>query len=97
MRLKALGSKSSILQQEKMPMSHRKGIVAKAKDREVRRRQEAKENGIILEKVTRVKQSEEKRVRGVTGPAVGKFKGGTLRLNKRDLADITGPKKFKRR
>jgi len=90
MRLQALGSKSSILKQEKMPMSHRKGIIAKAADKESRRRQEAKENGIILEKAAKVKKAPEQRTRGVGAPAIGKFKGGTLKLNKKDLADIRG-------
>jgi hypothetical protein len=90
MRLQALGSKISIMKQEKMPMSHRKGIVAKATDKEYKRRQEAKENGIILEKVAKVKKAPEQRTRGVGAPAIGKFKGGTLKLNKKDLADIKG-------
>lgn len=93
MRLRSLGSKKSFLEQEKMPMSHRKGITAKGAERELRRRQEAKENGIILEKAKRPEKSaatEAKRLRGVGGPSVGRFKGGTLSLSKRDVADIKG-------
>jgi len=53
LRLQALGSKSSIMTQESMPMSHRKGITAKAAQKEAQRRKEAKENGIILETVVK--------------------------------------------
>lgn len=52
LRLAALGSKGSIYKQAKMPMAHRKGIVAAAETREARRRREARENGIVLEKPT---------------------------------------------
>ena len=89
MRMQSLGSKTSILAQQNMPMSHRKGIVAKGNEKEGRRRQEAKENGIVLEKASKRKKSKEpKRLRGVDGPAVGKFEGGTLNLSKRDVASI---------
>ncbi|KAA6412284.1 MAG: hypothetical protein FRX48_04436 [Lasallia pustulata] len=94
LRLQDLGSKSSILMQEKMPLSHRKGIVAKAREREENRRREAKENGIILEKA--VKGTAKKtpiRQRGIGGPSVGKFQGGMLKLSKKDVADIVGPRK----
>ncbi|KAK3079934.1 hypothetical protein LTS18_003555 [Coniosporium uncinatum] len=93
MRLQAIGAKSSILAQEKMPMSHRKGIIAKGKEREERRRREAKDAGIILERENRHKKPEGRRERGVGGPGVGKFRGGTLVLDKKDLASIRGPKK----
>lgn len=92
MRLQSLGSKGSILAQEKMPMSHRKGIVAKAKEKESTRRAEAKENGIILERTTKVKKAEERRTRGVGGPSVGSFKGGTLKLSKGDVSNIRSTK-----
>lgn len=95
LRLQALGSKTSILKQEKMPMSHRRGIVAKQNEREEKRRKEAKENGIILEKAKMgvKKGSEGKRDRGVGAPGVGKFLGGTLKLSKKDIFDIEGPRK----
>lgn len=94
LRLQGLGSKSSILTQEKMPLSHRKGIVAKAREREDYRRREAKENGIILEKVVNGTMKKTTiRQRGIGGPSVGKFQGGTLKLSKKDVADIVGPKK----
>lgn len=95
LRLQALGSKKSILTQEKMPMSHRKGIIAKKTEKEETRRREARENGIILEKAKMVKKKGEdgRRDRGVGGPGVGKFSGGTLTLSKKDIFDIEGPKR----
>lgn len=74
-------------------MSHRKGIVAKVTEKEQRRRQDAKENGIILEKEKHVKSKSEVRLRGVGGPSIGKFRGGTLTLSKKDVSDITGPRR----
>jgi hypothetical protein len=73
-----------------MPMSQRKGIAAKKRTREDRRRAEAKENGIILEKEARVKKAAGKRDRSVGGPSIGRFKGGTLTLSKQDVRSITG-------
>ncbi|KAI9677438.1 MAG: hypothetical protein M1817_006392 [Caeruleum heppii] len=80
LRVQSLGSKSSILTQAKMPMSHRKGMIAKAAQREDRRRREAKENGIVLEKVQKLDAREEttKRERGIGAPAVGTFKRGSI-------------------
>jgi hypothetical protein len=93
-----LGSKTSILKQEKMPMAMRKGIVAKQSEREEKRRREAKENGIILEKATKTKAAGKstntvKRDRGVGAPAVGRFSGGMLSLSKKDIYEIEGPKR----
>lgn len=77
-----------------MPMSHRKGMIAKQTEREEKRRREARENGIILEKAKSTKKSSEgKRDRGVGAPAVGTFSGGTLKLSKKDIFDIEGPKR----
>lgn len=76
-----------------MPMSHRKGISAKAQQREQKRRSEAKEAGIVLEKETGKKKKgarEADKDRGVGGPSVGKFRGGMLTLSKKDVRDITG-------
>lgn len=50
LRMAALGSKTSVYAQAKMPMSHRKGMNAAAAGRENKRRREARENGIILER-----------------------------------------------
>jgi len=70
-------------------MSHRKGIVAKGKEREGKRRAEAKENGIVLEREKKDRKPVMgKRERGIGGPSVGKFKGGTLTLSKKDVASI---------
>ncbi|KAK6435679.1 pre-rRNA processing and 40S ribosomal subunit assembly [Oleoguttula sp. CCFEE 5521] len=88
LRLQDLGSKSSHLAQEKMPISHRKGIVAKASSRESTRRSEAKENGVVLEKFRGGAKSVGKRERGVDGPGVGKFRGGMLKLSARDVKSI---------
>lgn len=95
LRLQALGSKTSIFKQEKMPITHRKGIVAKETEREEKRRREARENGIILEKAKMKarKGNDGKRDRGVGAPVVGKFSGGTLKLSKKDIHDIEGPKR----
>jgi hypothetical protein len=95
MRLQALGAKKSLLRQEKMPMSHRKGMIAKQNDQDERRRREAKDNGIILEraKMAAKQSGDAKRERGVGGPGVGKFSSGTLKLSKKDIFDIEGPRK----
>lgn len=97
LRLKDLGAKESVLKQEKMPLSHRRGIVSKAADREERRRKDAAENGVVLEKIKKTSRVPRFREKGVGGPAVGRFKGGTLKLNSRDLRSIQGPKQKKRR
>lgn len=76
-----------------MPMAHRQGIAAKGQSREDSRRKDARENGVILEKATQKGISDKpKRERGVDAPGVGKFRGGTLKLSRRDVADIQGPK-----
>ena len=75
-------------------MSHRRGIIAKRSDREEKRRKEARENGVILEKAQMgAKKSTGKRDRGVGAPGVGKFSGGTLKLSKKDIFEIEGPRK----
>ena len=91
-RLRSLGAPKSILEQQKMPMSHRRGILAKAKDKDDRRRQEARENGIILERITKPKKDDRRRERSIGGPSIGKFAGGTLSLSKRDVAFVKGQK-----
>lgn len=92
LRLQSLGAKTSILKQEKMPMSHRRGMIAKQSEREERRRREARENGIILEKAKNgiKKTGDGKRDRGVGAPGIGKFSGGTLKLSKQDIFSIEG-------
>ncbi|KAI0122128.1 hypothetical protein F4814DRAFT_438242 [Daldinia grandis] len=94
LRLAALGSKSSIFKQAKMPMSHRKGIVAAATTRETKRRKEARENGIILERPTSTAAKGKSKVRkfekAVDAPAVGKLRNGMLKLSQKDIAEIQG-------
>jgi hypothetical protein len=77
-----------------MPMAHRRGIISKQNEREEKRRKEAKENGIILEQAKMItkKGSDGKRDRGVGAPGVGKFSGGTLKLSKKDIFEIEGPR-----
>jgi hypothetical protein len=95
LRIQSLGAKTSILRQEKMPISHRKGIISKQSEREEKRRREARENGIILEKArSGIKvRKVVRRDRGI-GPGVGKFSSGTLQLSKKDIFDIEGPRRL---
>lgn len=98
LRLQDMGSKTSIFAQQKMPFAQRKGIAAKAIEREELRRREARENGIILEKAAKgKKKGDTMRQRGIGAPSVGKFQGGMLKLSKKDVAEIEGPKKNARR
>lgn len=94
LRLQEAGSRFSIHAQRKMPMAQRKGIAEKARGREERRRQEAKQNGIILEVAAKRKSKKEgKRQRSIGTPSVGRFQKGMLKLSKRDVAEIEGPKR----
>ncbi|KAI1809548.1 hypothetical protein GGS20DRAFT_281231 [Poronia punctata] len=108
LRLSALGSKTSIYKQAKMPMSIRKGIESTAADREAKRRREARENGIILEKPGAGKKTSTQRRKGpsrdIDAPAVGRMSNGMLKLSKQDIASIEasgarrgGPTKKRRR
>ena len=94
LRMQSLGAKSS-LYQHKMPTSHRRGIKAKALSKDEKRRREAKENGIVLEKPAPKSKtsSNKKRERGVGGPSVGKFSGGTLNLSQHDINAIMGSRR----
>lgn len=91
LRIQALGSGVSIHAQEKMPMNMRKGMVAAAGAREAKRRREARENGVILERETGKKK---RRDRGsgaaVDRPGVGRLKGAELRISERDVKGIEG-------
>lgn len=91
MRLQDLGSKTSIFKQEKMPISHAVGIRKKAESKESQRRKHAQENGIILERSSKNNKSAPKRDRGVDMPGLGKFRGGTLKLSKADIASMQSP------
>lgn len=95
LRLQKLGSKESIFTQQKMPMGMRKGIHAAREEKEAKRRREAKENGIILERPTQEgsgkKKGRRSKGRGdlaVDMPGMGRFRNGELRLNKRDVKAV---------
>ncbi|CBY00790.1 hypothetical protein IAQ61_011698 [Plenodomus lingam] len=90
--LQSLGAKSSVFTQKKMPMAQRKHMIQKARDTEAKRRAEAKEAGIVLEREKKVGNvnKEKKRERSIGGPSIGRFKGGTLTLSKKDVRSITG-------
>ncbi|KAI1212256.1 uncharacterized protein F4807DRAFT_364665 [Annulohypoxylon truncatum] len=94
LRLSALGSKASIFKQTKMPMSHRKGIAAAVTARESKRRREARENGIILERPAsgagKGNTKMRKREKAVDAPAVGKLRNGMLKLSRKDITEIQG-------
>lgn len=92
LHLQSLGAKASVFTQKNMPMAQRKHMAQKARLTEEKRRAQAKEAGIILETERRVgkKDVEKKRERGVGGPSIGRFKGGTLSLSKKDVRSITG-------
>ena len=97
LRLQNMGFKSSLYHQQNMPMAQRKGIAKKTAGKEDGRRKEAKENGIILEKVIKVKKGDTKRKqRGIGAPTVGKFEGGMLKLSQKDVAEIQGSRKLPR-
>ncbi|KAH7074441.1 hypothetical protein BKA63DRAFT_414938 [Paraphoma chrysanthemicola] len=93
LHLQSLGAKGSVFTQKKMPMALRKHMTQKARTAEDKRRAEAKEAGIVLERPTMkapVRRSDQRRDRPVGMPSVGKFRGGTLNLSKKDVRSITG-------
>ncbi|KHN99499.1 uncharacterized protein MAM_02352 [Metarhizium album ARSEF 1941] len=90
LRIQALGSKLSIHGQHKMPMHMRKGMVAASHAREAKRRREAKENGIILERETGKKRRQRGPRSDVDRPSVGRLKGAELRITDRDVKRIEG-------
>lgn len=76
-------------------MHMRKGITAAAVDREAKRRREAKESGVILERETGKKKTAKRDRRGGGGgngfgPAVGRLKGAELKISERDVKKIEG-------
>lgn len=92
LHLQSLGAKTSAFAQKKMPMAQRKHEAQKARLTEEKRRAHAKEAGIVLEREKKAvhKDVDKKRERGVGGPSIGKFRGGTLSLSKQDVRSITG-------
>ncbi|KAJ5785790.1 uncharacterized protein N7503_011002 [Penicillium pulvis] len=78
LRMQSLGAKTSLYDQ-KMPDAHRRGIKSKAASKDAKRRLEAKENGIILEKPSKItKSNSARRERGIGGSSIGKFSGAHL-------------------
>lgn len=76
-------------------MAQRKHMIQKARLTDEKRRAEAREAGVILERPTLAKKSGQRdenrtRDRAVGLPSVGKFRGGTLSLSKKDVRSITG-------
>ncbi|KAL5119131.1 pre-rRNA processing and 40S ribosomal subunit assembly [Pleosporales sp. CAS-2024a] len=95
LHLQSLGAKASIFTQKKMPMAQRKHMVQKARLRDAKRRADAREAGVILERpatnrMSGKREPQRNRDRAVGLPGVGKFRGGTLSLSKRDVQSITG-------
>ncbi|KAK3494756.1 uncharacterized protein B0T23DRAFT_315277 [Neurospora hispaniola] len=97
MRMQALGAKGSVLEQEKMPMNMRKGIKKASETYEQKRRREARENGIILEKASgKGKGNVKKRSGGdrpVDMPGIGKMRGAQLTISSREIRSMenSGP------
>ncbi|CAK7235627.1 pre-rRNA processing and 40S ribosomal subunit assembly [Sporothrix curviconia] len=85
----------SIFTPANLPMSIRKGMAAAAALRETKRRREARESGIVLERPAAklVSKSAAKRMRAVDAPAVGRMRGSELRLRDKDVREIEGPRK----
>ncbi|KAF6829370.1 hypothetical protein CMUS01_08188 [Colletotrichum musicola] len=81
---------SSLFKQEKMPMAFRKGMNAKAAGREAKRRAQARENGIVLEREAPKKAKRSRAERSVDGPSVGRMRGAQLTLSERDIRSIEG-------
>ncbi|KAK4166671.1 hypothetical protein QBC43DRAFT_313104 [Cladorrhinum sp. PSN259] len=93
LRFQALGAKDSILAQAKMPMAMRKGIVGAASAKEIKRRREAKENGIILEREIKKQPARKKKgargERPVDAPGVGRMRGAQLTISAREARAIS--------
>lgn len=96
--MRALGGRDSLkaLSQRGAPMAIRKGIAGAAAAREAKRRREARENGVVLEREappaaeraparTRSRSSA-----AVDLPAVGRLRGAELKLSKRDIRSMEG-------
>lgn len=73
-------------------MGMRQGIKRARQEGEARRRAEAKQLGVVLERPAKEKDVRKAghRERGVGAPSVGKFKGGTLKLSSKDISNIRG-------
>ena len=71
-------------------MSMRRGIAAAAGAREAKRRRQARENGIILEREVKGKGRKRDRTAAVDRPGVGRMKGAELRISQSDVKGIEG-------
>lgn len=74
-------------------MNMRKGITAHREAKEAKRRKEAKENGIILERPEVKKKKSKgsgKREIGVDRPGIGRMRGAELRISEGDVRKIEG-------
>ncbi|KAM0286252.1 hypothetical protein ACHAQH_000980 [Verticillium albo-atrum] len=82
----------SLFTQAKMPMAMRKRITATRDAREDKRRREARENGVVLERTAPAKKVEKKgrHKRALDGPEVGRMRGAELKLSDRDVQRIEG-------
>lgn len=93
LHLQSLGASAStgLKYQAKMPMGMRRGIERARVEGESRRREEARQLGVVLEReVKKGSGKEKRRDRGIGAPSVGTFRGGTLRLSGRDVRSIRG-------
>ncbi|EFX00616.1 hypothetical protein CMQ_7618 [Grosmannia clavigera kw1407] len=87
-------SAHSIYTQTSMPMAIRKGISGAAAARESKRRREARESGIVLERPATISAASSsirrRRQRAVDAPSVGRLHGSELRLRESDVRAIEG-------
>jgi hypothetical protein len=92
LRVQALGSKVSVLKQENVPMNLRKIMTNAATSRENKRRREARENGVILERSAGKKKTRDRRGGGpaVDRPAIGRMRGAELKISEKDVRGIEG-------
>ncbi len=94
-----MGREAAVPKQAKMPMAMRKGIAQHAFKREEKRRREARESGIVLErkggktagKTGKTGQGRRRGEAPVDLPGVGKMRGAELRISARDARSIQGP------
>ncbi|KAL5604450.1 hypothetical protein BROUX41_002420 [Berkeleyomyces rouxiae] len=103
MRVQALHhSAGSTLTQANVPMHIRKGRAAAQASREDKRRRQARENGIILERKGGDAEGSAKRRKKSGGsgagprvdmPGVGRMNGAELRISERDVKSIEGPRR----
>ncbi|KAK6522228.1 hypothetical protein TWF281_002795 [Arthrobotrys megalospora] len=98
-RIISLGG-NPIKQKGNIPMHIQKGMKLKQRLREEKVKREAKENGVVIDKESKrakerrkdmermQRRKGEKRDAGVGHASIGKFRGGELRLSRRDVAGM---------